>query len=170
MKRFAAFFLAIILLLSISLPALAADGYMEIVHHESDRVTSTLTYGIDEKFVVTIPSKVTMSETQAVSVEVGVEEVYLPRAKALNIYLSSEDNYSDEDNTWYLVLKNYPDFKISYDISIGETKLQNRGRVISCPGGTASADATLTFESTGSPTQSGNYMDILTFTASIENN
>lgn len=170
MKRFTALLLAALLTLSFSLPALAADGYMEIIHNESDRVTTPLLYGVAEKFIVTIPSRVTMSEIEPVGVEIGAEEVYLPRAKSLNLYLSSYENYSEEDETWNLVLEGYPDFKISYDISIDETKIANRDAVLSCPGGTSTVSAELTFTATSSPTRSGNYMDTLTFTASIENN
>ena len=57
-----------------------------------------------------------------------------------------------------------------HSIKLGETEVQNGGEILACSGGTPTAETELAFSITEDPKRSGNYMDTLTFTVSIDEN
>ena len=167
MRRFIAFVLAAVLLLAMmAMPAAAAEthGQIEIFHNQSDVATSTVVHGVNEAYVVTIPDRIDMVEKGVTETSISTSGVYLPRAKALAVNLSSA-NYSN--GSWQLLLDTNNTFKMSYSIKNGGVEVTNGGQILYCAGGTASAVTLLSFESTGKPAQSGSYSDTLTFTVSV---
>ena len=142
------------------------NGQFEIYYNQSDVASSTVEYGVDESYVVSFPSQIDLTLTGTTSATVGVNSVYLPRAKTLTVDLSS-DTYS---GSWQLTLDVFTDSKISYSIKQGENEVPNGGELLACPGGTPTMETELALSVTEDPKRSGNYMDTLTFTVSIDEN
>ena len=166
MRRFIAFILSAILILAAAIvPATAADVNIEIFHNQSDVANSTVVHGVNLSYTVTIPDKINMAEHGVTEVSTSVTSVYLPRANAVVINLSSA-NYSDD--SWQLLLDENNNVKLSYSIKNGGEEVTNGGEILSCAGGTAAADVTLSFEATGEPGISGPYSDTLTFIVSVK--
>lgn len=167
MRRFTAIVLAAVLMLVPMFSTAAEDnGHFEIYYNQSDVASSTVEYGVDESYVVSIPTQIDMTLTGTTNVTVGANNVYLPRAKTLTVDLSS----AAHNGSWQLTLEVFTDSKVAYSIKLGETEVQNGGEILACSGGTPTAETELAFSITGDPKRSGNYMDTLTFTVSIDEN
>ena len=156
MKKLLFLILAATLLYSISVTAWATDL------NEGNNIGSiTVSYGVSEGYVVTIPADVSIS-TAGVESILSASSVLIPDGKTLTVSVTSENNYHLE----------YADSKIPYTILVIETEqTQTTFTALSIVSGTTSDSATMVFKTTeekvAQATKSGNHTDTLTFTCTI---
>lgn len=156
MKKLLFLILAATLLYSISVTAWATDL------NEGNNIGSiTVSYGVSEGYVVTIPADVSIS-TAGVESILSASSVLIPDGKTLTVSVTSENNYHLE----------HADSKIPYTILVDETEqTQTTFTALSIVSGTTSGSATMVFKTTeekvAQATKSGNHTDTLTFTCTI---
>ena len=166
MKRIIAILSALVLMLSAVVPAVAeADARVEVFHNQSDVASATVQYGISESYLVSIPAQVGMSVNAPTAATASASGVKLPRAKTLTVKLSGS---SYADGSWHVGLTQFPEAQVSYSIKNGEAEVKSGDTLFTCPGGTPTGRADMTFTVTGKPGMAGNYMDMLTFVVSID--
>ena len=142
------------------------DGEMEIFHNHSNSASSTVVYGIDEAYTVTIPPDVELDLEEPQTETVSLTGVYMPLAKSLSMTVESS-NYNDTKSLWQVVLDTDSDVKIPYSIKKGGNAVASEAVILTCDGGTNEVSADLVFTVEEPPVQSGTYLDTLTFTVSI---
>ena len=154
------------MLLTILGAAAATDGQMEIIHNQGTFATSTVVYGINQAYIIEVPDDVILDPENTVQTSVTLSEVYMPRAKSLEVTLTSP--YYGDGN-WNVKLNTDQNVKIPYSIKIGESAVTNEGKILTCVGGDVDGTETVTlsFDVLEDPVQSGSYLDTLTFTVSI---
>lgn len=156
MKKLLALVLAVIMLCSLSVTALAASL------NESNKVgTVTVSYGVDEGYVVTIPADVAVS-TAGVEATLSASHVLLPSGKTLTVTVSSANGFK---------LK-YESSQIPYTVSVDNTKQTTATfPALSILSGTTSGSVKLTFQTTAADiagaTKAGSHTDTLTFTCGV---
>ena len=142
------------------------DGEMEIFHNHSNSASSTVVYGIDEAYIVTIPPNVDLDlETPQIET-VSLTGVYMPLAKRLSMTVESA-NYDSTKSLWQVVLDTDANVKIPYSIKKNGNAVASTDVVLTCDGGVNEAIADLVFTVEADPVQSGTYLDTLTFDVSI---
>lgn len=155
MKKLLSLALSLAVVLTISAAALATD-----ITGESGitmiKYTADVSSAADDSYVVTIPDSMTVGTDATVS----VKDVVLSAGKQLTVSVSS-DLYS---NGWRL--SGGGDDYLGYSLKIDDTDVVNNGTVLTVEnGGTASK--TLKTALTDTPSRSGVYADVLTFTVSV---
>lgn len=156
MKRLLAFVLAVMMLCSVSVAAFAAG--LDI----SNKVGSmTVSYGVAEGYVVTIPADVTVS-TAGVEATLSASSVLLPDGKTLTVSVASTNSFKLE----------YAGSKIPYTVYLGDTAQTTATfTALSIASGTTSDSVKLTFKTSSSDianaTKSGSHTDTLTFTCGV---
>ncbi len=126
----------------------------------ADNKETTIEYGVDESFLVTIPMTVTLGNTANIT----AENVNLKSGRTLNVTLSET---SETDNTFklrttdndvlaYTITKDSPN---GVDVNIDEA-------VLTVPDTDTSGTATLSFNAPNSTPKAGDYNGSVTFTIS----
>lgn len=156
MKKLLTLVLAVLMLCSVSVTAFAAD-----LDKGNNVGSMTVSYGVDEGYVVTIPADVTVS-TDGVETTLSASNVLLPDGKTLNVSVASANGFKLE----------YADSKIPYTVSVGNTEQTNvTFTALSITSGTTSGSVKLTFKTTNADiagaTKAGNHTDTLTFTCGV---
>lgn len=156
MKKLFALALVIVMLCSASATVFAAD-----LDEGNNVGTITVSYGVAEGYVVTIPADVTVS-TAGVETTLSASSVLLPDGKTLTVSVASTNSFNLE----------YAGSKIPYTVSVGETEQTTATfTALSITSGTTSDSVTLTFKTTAEDiakaTKSGNHTDTLTFTCGV---
>lgn len=156
MKKLLALVLTVIMLCSVSVTAFAAD-----LDEGNNVGTITVSYGVDEGYVVTIPADVTVS-TAGVETTLSASSVLIPDGKTLTVSVASTNNFNLE----------YAGSQIPYTVSVGETEQTTATfTALSITSGTTSGSVKLTFKTTDADiakaTKSGNHTDTLTFTCGV---
>lgn len=157
MKKLLTLVLAVMMLCSVSVTAFAAD-----LDEGNNVGTMTVSYGVAEGYVVTIPADVTVS-TAGVETTLSASSVLLPDGKTLTVSVASTNNFN---------LK-YAGSQIPYTVSVGEIKQTSATfTALSITSGTTSDSVKLTFKTTDADiakaTKSGNHTDTLTFTCGVK--
>lgn len=157
MKKLLTLVLAVMMLCSVSVTAFAAD-----LDEGNNVGTMTVSYGVAEGYVVTIPADVTVS-TAGVETTLSASSVLLPDGKTLTVSVASTNNFNLE----------YAGSQIPYTVSVGETKQTSATfTALSITSGTTSGSVKLTFKTTDADiakaTKSGNHTDTLTFTCGVK--
>ena len=153
MKKLLSLVLAAILLCSISVTALATD-----LNEGNNVGVITVSYGVSEGYIVTIPADVSIS-TAGVESTLSANSVLLPDGKTLTVSVTSENNYNLE----------YANSTIPYTILVdGMEQTAETFIALSVISGTTSDNVTMVFKTTdeniAKATKSGNHTDTLTFT------
>ena len=156
MKKLLSLVLAVMMLCSVSVTAFAAD-----LDKGNNVGTMTVSYGVAEGYVVTIPADVSVN-TAGVETTLSASSVLLPDGKTLTVSVASTNNFNLE----------YAGSKIPYTVSVGETKQTTATfTALSITSGTTSGSVKLTFKTTDADiakaTKSGNHTDTLTFTCGV---
>lgn len=156
MKKLFTLVLAVMMLCSVSVTAWAASL------NESNKVGSvTVSYGVAEGYVVTIPADVAVS-TAGVEATLSASHVLLPSGKTLTITVSSANAFK----------LNYAGSQIPYTVSLDNAK-QTAATfpALSVPSGTTAGSVRLTFQTTAADiagaTKAGSHTDTLTFTCGV---
>lgn len=156
MKKLLSLILAAMLLCSVSVTAFATDL------NEGNNVGSiTVSYGVSEGYVVTIPADVVISTT-GVESALSASAVLIPDGKMLTVSVTSQNSYHLE----------YANSKIPYTILVDESEQTTATfTALSVVSGTTSDSVTMVFKTTdediAKATKSGNHTDILTFNCTI---
>ncbi len=156
MKKLLSFVLAAMMLCSVSVATFATNL------NEGNNVGAiTVSYGVSEGYVVTIPADVIIS-TAGVESILSASSVLIPDGKTLTVSVTSENNYNLE----------YANSQIPYTILVDETEQTNATfTALSVVSGTTSDSVTMVFKTTdeniAKATKSGNHTDTLTFTCTI---
>ena len=172
MKRITAFMALVALLLMSVFGAHAAVsteqvGGFDIVHNQDNSASSTVVYGIDEAYTVTIPADVNLVLGETETQEISLTGVYMPLKKQLSLSIRSL-NCAEGATTWNVVLDTDTAVKLPYSIKQDGNAVANGATLLVCPGGTNEILSELVFNVEQDPVQSGTYLDTLTFDVSID--
>ena len=156
MKKLLILVLAVVMLCSVSVTAFAAD-----LDEDNKVGTVTVSYGVAEGYVVTIPTDVIVS-TAGVETSLSASSVLIPDGKTLTVSVTSANNFTLA----------YAGSTIPYTVSVGEVEQTAASfTALSLASGTTSGDVTLTFKTTeedvANATKSGSHTDTLTFTCAV---
>ena len=121
----------------------------------------TVSYGVSESYVVTIPADIAISTT-GVESTLSASSVLIPDGKTLTVSATSQNGYNLE----------YANSKIPYTVLVNGTKQTDATfTALSVVSGSTSGNATLIFKTTdediAKATKSGNHTDVLTFNCTI---
>lgn len=156
MKRLISIVLAVALLCLASVTVFATD--LDVGNNAG---SITVSYGVSEGYVVTIPADVVIS-TAGVESTVSANSVLIPDGKTFTVNVTSSNNYNLE----------YAGSKIPYTVTVGEDEQTTATfTALSIASGTVSGEATMVFKTTeadiAKATKSGNHTDTLTFNCTI---
>ena len=156
MKKLLSIVLAAVLLCSVSVTALAGG-----LNEENNVGSITVSYGVSESYVVTIPANIAISTT-GVESTLSASSVLIPDGKTLTVTATSQNSYNLE----------YTNSKIPYTVLVNGTKqTEATFTALSVVSGSTSGNATLVFKTTdediAKATKSGDHTDVLTFNCTI---
>jgi hypothetical protein len=166
MKKTLSLGLALVLALSMAVPAFAAD-----ITVDGGSGETVVTYGTSQGFTVTIPADFAIdTATKKATAKVSAENVLIPYGKVLNVRVSGHD-YTDK---WELIDTAEATNKLTYTIgtSEGASDIVNHSVVLGVASGEAYGSEvakSLYFQVTDTLTKAGTYTDTLTFTVSVDN-
>ena len=161
MRKLLSFILVLCMILSVG-SAFAA----EITPDTESSATTTVTYGVTDGYIITVPESVVVGEPGVLNVT--ATNVMLSTSTALHVYIDGE---SFENNMWHLTDVSNNNNKLSYAISDGAYTIHPGNVVLRVESGEAahtSASATLYLQLTEEVKVAGTYNDVLTFTAAVE--
>jgi uncharacterized cupin superfamily protein len=151
--------MAIVLMLVVAAPVFAAN-----LTQDTTTGTMNVTYGVGETYTISIPDSLGFTQDLTQTVDVSVTDVLLPHGKTLTLSLTSANDYK-------LV---YEDSEIVYTVTKGSVAFTSQvTEVLTVSAGDPEATTTesLTFATTSeaiaAATLSGQHVDTLTFTASV---
>ena len=159
MKRMITFVLSLAMVCSLVVPSLAA----ELTTNGASSAETTLTYGVSESYVVTVPEAAYIGENKQGVLEVSIANAMLSSNTALNVYITGT---SYTDGAWHLTDTATATNKLPYTITSNNTTIAHNDVVLSVSAGEAwnrTVTAVMTLALTGDVTQSGRYSDQLTF-------
>lgn len=166
MKKLLTLALALVMTLSVSVTAFAA----EINQSTADKTAGTaVSFNVDPAYTVTIPEKVELGKKDnngtityendlTVSAEAGVR---LLKGEAIQVTLRSDSDFNlstDADSV----------YKLPYTVAVNGAEIANNGVVATFGTNTEAQTSTLHFAA-DDPTYAGNYSDTVTFTLEIVN-
>lgn len=166
MKKFVSFVLVLVLALSMSATAFAA----EITTESAQTTETTVTYQMVDGYTVVIPEAVAIdSATGKGSAALSAENVIIDFGKTLKVKISGDDY----DDAWQLIDGADAQNVVKYNIGTadGGDDIVNNSVVLSSASGdnwNSKVEETLYFSLAEPVEKSGTYTDILTFTVSVE--
>lgn len=158
MKRIITFMLSLVMVCSLAVPGLAAELTTNGASSET-----TLTYGVSESYIVTVPESAYIGENKQGVLEVSITNAMLSSNAILNVYITGT---SYTNGNWYLTDTAAATNKLPYTITSNNATLAHNDIVLSVSAGEAwnrTVTAVMTLALTGDVTQSGQYSDQLTF-------
>ena len=156
MKKLFSIALVFILLCTASVTVFAAG-----LNEDNTVGSITVSYGVSESYVVTIPADIAISTT-GVESTLSASSVLIPDGKTLTVSVTTQNNYNLE----------YANSKIPYAILVnGTVQTGENFTAMSVASGTVADSVTMSFKTTDADiakaTKSGNHTDILTFNCTI---
>ena len=160
MKKLLALILAVALMATMSVTALAADNTVNYNGSENPQTSGlNVTYNVTPTFSVTIPASVALDN----SVTVSADDVVVEYGKVVNVKLTGT---SEDDNTFKL--RTDEGAVLSYAVKKGETVVNVGDTVLSVTPTSEETSAELTFVEPASYTYAGLYKGTVTFTIAVE--
>lgn len=162
LKKILSGLLAFTMAIGLCLPVSA----VEINSPSSEEVN--ITYGMNEGFIVTIPSNFSIDSSKMATVSVSATNVMIAHGSVLEVYISGDDYI----NSWELVDVEEPANTLTYTIGTedGLSDIKNNSVVLSVASGVAynsTVTETLHFTVVDELSKSGEYADTLTFTVDV---
>ncbi|MBQ8806070.1 MAG: hypothetical protein IJZ68_06255 [Bacteroidaceae bacterium] len=158
MKKILSLVLALCLCLSLGVTAFAATVTEESAAQSAN---TTVTYGVEAGYTVTIPETVALNTEGKGQATVSAADVLLLAGKTLKVTVTGVDE-----------LVNTADNATTLSYKIGKTEgaadVVDGTVVLSVAAGNATGSQNLYFELTEDPTAAGTYSDTLTFTVTVE--
>ena len=121
-----------------------------------------VSYSMKQGYVLSIPDVVELKKDEAVPKYISASQVIVDGDKSLTVKISSE-NYA---NSWTMV--GYAGSTLEYSIKKDGNEVVKGDTVLTCAGGTLSAESGITFSLTGTAIYTDSYTDTLTFTVSVK--
>lgn len=160
MKKIFTLFLVVILMVSLSVTALAADN---TVNYDSNQTTQTsglnVTYNVQPNFTVTIPANVTLGD----NVTVSSDKVVVEYGKAVKVKLTGT---GEADNTFKL--KTAEGAVLEYTVKMGDTVVNVGDTVLTVAPDSTATSAQLSFVMPTNVTYAGNYTGTIRFSIVVE--
>ena len=169
MKKLLTIMLALVMVLSLSVTALAAD-----ITQDSDPKTgnTTVTFNVDPTYTVTIPATVELEKKTAADetvtyekdLTVSAENVRLLEGKQIQVTLTSDFTLTNDTQNGGAATN------LSYTVTVGDsaTPIVTDGVVATFGTSTTEQTSVLHFAA-ANPTYAGDYSDTVTFTISVVN-
>ena len=160
MRKIFTLFLVVILMVSLSVTALAADN---TVNYDSNQTTQTsglnVTYNVQPNFTVTIPANVTLGD----NVTVSSDKVVVEYGKAVKVKLTGT---GETDNTFKL--KTAEGAVLEYAVKMGDTVVNVGDTVLTVAPDSTATSAQLSFVMPTNVTYAGNYTGTIRFSIVVE--
>ena len=175
MKKFLSSVLCLAMLLSMGTTVFADwDEWEELDNNittDGGHQNVTVTYGVSESFIVTIPSNFTIGQSGTATADVSASNVMISAGNVLDVYISGHD-YS---GSWELIDSNNNNNRLTYTIGTGAglSNIVNNSVVLSVEAGEAynsTVYETMHFTIVDELTSAGIYTDTLTFTVNVAGN
>lgn len=161
MKKLFSLALVLVMLLSLSVTAFAAEI-------TGDSGSVVVTYGVDDAYIVTIPASIALSADEDSTIGISAADVVIGYGELLTVSVGSS-NYDAENSKWYLVDAENPENKLEYSVKNGETAVAGGDAVLTvAAGNTGGGEVTLTTRLVDTAAFSGTYKDTITFTVSVQ--
>lgn len=167
MKKLLTIMLALVMVLSLSVTALAAD-----ITQDSDPKTgnTTVTFNVDPTYTVTIPATVELEKKTAADetityekdLTVSAENVRLLEGKQIQVTLTSDFTLTNDTQNGGAATN------LSYTVTVGDsaTPIVTDGVVATFGTSTTEQTSVLHFAA-ANPTYAGDYSDTVTFTIAV---
>ena len=160
MRKIFTLFLVVILMVSLSVTALAADN---TVNYDSNQTTQTsglnVTYNVQPNFTVTIPANVTLGD----NVTVSSDKVVVEYGKEVKVKLTGT---GETDNTFKL--KTAEGAVLEYAVKMGDTVVNVGDTVLTVAPDSTATSAQLSFVMPTNVTYAGNYTGTIRFSIVVE--
>lgn len=153
MKKILSFALVLVMVLTMSVTAFAADNTLD---NERKTGTTEVTHTVSDSYIVTIPDSMTVGTDATVS----ASDVTLAKGYNLAVSVSS----AQYDNGWKL--KNNGE-ALGYTLKIGDKDVANNGIILTAESG-GTETKTLVTALDGTAKYSGSYTDTLTFSVTLK--
>ena len=165
MKKIIALVVAIVMMAAMAVPAFAA--------FKDDKATTTVKYGVNETYVVVVPSEITMNKEQDSNAASGSNTITIsagykiPAGKSVWVSVDS-DNYADG---WYMDNTDSTGSadNLGYTLKAGETDIVAETPFMEAKAGVTTDAVVVTLNcATLGTDQAGTYEDVLTFSANVD--
>ena len=200
MKKILALALAIVMMAAIAVPAFAAPTSLDQGDNpnEDKSATTTVTYGVNKTYTVTVPDAVAFGTSKATTAEVSAADVVIPGNEQLVVSVVSAAGRYQVPNSSVIYDTQTDDAKVAwtmveetkngsnavpYSVYVGAAGAQEKpqdaealtndaGTVLtvnsSTNQGQAATGGAKLFFETAGTNQSGRYIDTLTFTVALD--
>ena len=168
MKKTISIILILVCMLTLAMPAIAAEITTDATGSNSSN--TVVTYGVSQSFIVVIPAEFEVNtDTKTAMAEIKASNVVIPYGKTLNVKISGHD-YSD---SWKLINTSSSDYALTYILGTteGASNIVNNSVVLTAAAGdfwNSEASAKIYLKIMDMPKVAGYYQDTLTFTVSID--
>ena len=159
MKKITTLFLVFAIVCSSVIPAFAA----ELTHDGATSAETTLTYGVSESYIVTVPEASNIGNDGVGSLSVSISDAMLASNAVLDVYITGNSYTS---GVWHLTDTANNNNKLAYTIKKNGTAIAHNDVVLSVAAGEAynsTVVATLNLALIDNVTHAGRYADTLTF-------
>lgn len=163
MKKILTFILTLVMVLSMSVTAFAADN--TFTPGDTANKDTTVTFSVDPTYTVTIPATITLAKDAATGnykqdAAITAADVRLLEGKTIKVTLTSDFQLDTAASAAY---------KLPYTVKVGDsdTAITTGATVATFDTSTTAQSSTLHFAA-DNPTYAGNYSDTVTFTISVE--
>ena len=186
MKKIIALAIAIIMMAAIAIPAFATDN--TLAQNGANSSTADVTYGVDQLYTVIVPGAIGFGTASTQTAVVKAYNVIIPGNLQLQVSIASAESYDfdkegaqepEEKDAWTMVeASQNGSAPVEYEVALteGGTALENNDVVLyvnSTEVSSANVDDAKTqtlYFSTDGTTESGNFIDVLTFSVALSTN
>ena len=159
MKKFVTLLLTAALAITAATTAFAADGTIDVGPTTTSHPDTSVTYEVDAKYTVTIPTSVMLNGTAASEAKVEATNVTIPYNHKIEVTLKSSTGFK---------VKTTEGAELPYIVKNGNTVVSNDDVILNVESGSGSTKLTFALDSNSAIKYSGNYKDTVTFTVSVK--